>query len=88
MAEIKLCSNYQSGEYRACYVRGKKALFHRWGDKVRVYPEQMSNTVGIVEFEDGTVDEVFPREIRFDCNQRFGEMAWFREKFEPGVLEK
>ncbi|MGN0180389.1 MAG: hypothetical protein ACI4DY_13280 [Monoglobaceae bacterium] len=62
-------------EYRPCYVKGKKALFHRWADKAEVAPPsvlqgghnsgQLWRVVGIIEYEDGTVHEAYPDEIRF-----------------------
>lgn len=71
MAEIK----FAYSEYRPCIVCGKKALFHRWVDKAHVVSEsalrgghpagQLWVVVGIVEYEDGTVHEAYPDEIRF-----------------------
>ena len=48
-------------EYRPCYVAGRKALFHRWED----YGDQFKKTLAIVEFEDGTVDAVNPKLLKF-----------------------
>lgn len=63
-------------EYRPCYVDNRKALFHCWS--VRAYVRsglmigtasgQMIDTYGIVEYEDGSVSEVEPNEIRFADN--------------------
>lgn len=66
----------KTAEYRPCYVNGKKALFHRWTDVPMVSPSKMlmvrdankaTEYVGlaIVEYEDGTVDRVFPEQVRF-----------------------
>lgn len=62
-------------EYRACVVKGKNALFHRWADKAQTVGEsplrgghssgQVWLVVGIIEYEDGTVHEAYPYEIRF-----------------------
>lgn len=51
----------------------KKALFHMWEAKsvaadlyIGGRPDgQISMVLGLVEYEDGTVDEVEPRQIRF-----------------------
>lgn len=52
-----------------------KGYFHRWSDRywtIGEYPMvgghsagQMSETVAIVEYEDGTVHEVYPSQIQF-----------------------
>lgn len=68
----------KTSEYRPCYVDGKKALFHKWEENARPIPPSMLisedkggqvwYTMGIVEFEDGRVEEVPPTKIRFaDC---------------------
>lgn len=53
-----------------------KALFHCWSQKSWVYSpvmmgeagRQISSTVAIVEYEDGTIHEHHPQEIKFtDC---------------------
>lgn len=49
-------------EYRPCYVRGKKALFHK-------YIKILESTIALVEYEDGQVDEVDPILIKF-CDQK------------------
>lgn len=67
---------YKSEEmYRPCFVNGEKALFHRWSDYSQVVAESLLKgghpagvvkaTVGIVEFEDGTVKKVDPSMIKF-----------------------
>ena len=71
MAEISV----KFSEYRACVVKGKNALFHRWADKAQTVGEsplrgghssgQVWLVVGIIEYEDGTVHEAYPYEIRF-----------------------
>ena len=61
---------------RSCVVDNKyKALFHRWEDKSDVIAPSMSiggapggqitRTLAIVEYEDGTIHEAYPHEIRF-----------------------
>lgn len=69
--EIKiLCA-----EYRPCFANGKKALFHRWTEKKEIVSPsvmcgghsggQIQQTFGLVEFEDGSVAEVYPNKIKF-----------------------
>lgn len=72
-------------EYRPCIVKGKKALFHRWADKSQVISPgiavgshpggQVWIVIGIVEYEDGTVHECYPHEVRF-CDNKFQEYAF------------
>lgn len=78
----------QENEYRPCYVHGQKALFHRWansarpqlpkgvepGENARYY--QFRTTHGIVEYEDGTVDLAWPRDIKFADGGHFKDYAW------------
>lgn len=66
-------------EVRPCMVKfknkEKKALFHRWEDKAYPIGEsaligghtagQMWGVYGIVEMEDGKIEEVYPSSIRF-----------------------
>lgn len=78
----------QENEYRPCYVQGRKALFHRWANTARpalprgVEPGenaryfQQRTTHGIVEFEDGTVERVWPQDIQFADGGRFHEYEW------------
>lgn len=78
----------QENEYRPCYVRGRRALFHRWANSARAQlpkgqePDENSryfqfrSTHALVEFEDGTMDMVWPRDIQFaDCGH-FADYAW------------
>ena len=63
---------------RPCIVDGNNALFHTWSDRCEIVPPSMLKgghgggelryTVGIVEYEDGTVGTVLPYEIRFIDN--------------------
>lgn len=60
---------------RPCYVHERKALFHKWEDKSEIVPPSIMVgghnggivrcTLGIVEYEDGTVHECYPYEIKF-----------------------
>lgn len=59
-------------------IRKHKALFHYWNHRSELYGAspmigghpggQVSGTFAIVEYEDGTVHEVEPRNIRFVDN--------------------
>lgn len=78
----------QDIEYRPCWVRGRKALFHRWandarpqlphgqepGENARYY--QFRSTKALVEFEDGTVEAVWPQYVKFADGGRFRDYAW------------
>lgn len=47
---------------RPCMVGKRRGLFHRWADKLDNNKHQV---VAIVEWDDGTVHETYPQEIRF-----------------------
>ncbi len=72
---------------RPCYVGSdyRKALFHRWFDSV--YPKKdggmIAQCLGIVEFEDGTVEQVEPKSIIFADGGSFGEYVWFPLEDKP-----
>lgn len=78
----------QEIEYRPCYVNGRKALFHRWVNTARAQlPKgqeptensryfQYRTTHGLVEYEDGTVDRVWPHDIKFADHGRFQDYTW------------
>lgn len=85
---IALVEDY---EPRPCWVYGKrKALFHRWantaraqlprgqepGENVRYY--QFRATQAIVEYEDGTVDRVWPQDIQFADGGKFMDYEWLK----------
>lgn len=67
--------SFSNSEYRPCIVNGKKAVFHRWhefcnvveaGIAIGSHPAgQIKYTLGTVEFEDGTIEEVAPHKIKF-----------------------
>lgn len=75
-------------EGRPCWVKGRRAIFHRWSDSARpVNPYgkddpsderlQKWSVHGIVEYEDGTVEREWPSAIRFaDSRKYFDGMAW------------
>ncbi len=55
-------------------AKERKGYFHKWSDRLIIgksptdgeyATEKMYQTVGIVEYEDGTVHEHYPPEIRF-----------------------
>ena len=60
---------------RPCVVGNKLALFHTWEQFANVVPPgmaigsapggQVATMFGIVEYEDGSIDEVQPKTIRF-----------------------
>lgn len=87
MAAIKDTVTIKTTEYRPCYVKDKKALFHRWEEKSEiVVPSPMvgghgggvvKGTLAIVEYEDGTIDEVRPQQIRF-ADDKINEYAFIK----------
>lgn len=62
-------------ELRPCLVDGKRALWHKWTTRWEIVPPsimagghgggQVSASLALVEFEDGTVAEVYPSRVRF-----------------------
>lgn len=85
----------QEIEYRPCYVNGRRALFHRWVNTANpVLPKGVSpdderarffqhrSTAGLVEYEDGTLERVWPQEIRFADHGLFREFAWDQKQEE------
>jgi hypothetical protein len=73
---------------RPCYVKGCRALFHRWinnahpvlprgtelNEKNRYY--QFRRTEALVEYEDGTVERVYPTAVRFADGGQFDSFTW------------
>lgn len=63
----------------SCIARGKKATFHRWSDRSEITEPDIASggvmrwTVAIVEYEDGQVGEVLPRDIQFIHDEREDE---------------
>lgn len=56
---------------RPCLAHGERALFHRWDI------DDFDTAVAIVEYEDGTMDSVYPDNLRFlDSKATFAEYAW------------
>jgi hypothetical protein len=76
-------------ELRPCFVKGQKALFHRWVDENEVIPPSpcvgghggaiVKRTLGIIEREDGSIHKCYPEEIIF-CDGIFSQMAFPPEK--------
>lgn len=67
-------------ELRSCKVHDKKALFHKWASiAITNGFSQLKghSTMGLVEYEDGSVDAVYPGEIKF-CDNKFRE-CWLEE---------
>ena len=81
-------------DFRPCMVNGRRAIFHRWADSARpVAPRgveenetaqryQLHSVFGIVEYEDGTVDRVWPYEIQFIDHSEFDAYAWPEENLQ------
>lgn len=63
-------------EYRPCYIKGKKALFHKWVHTKNLLGQEFE--VGIVEYEDGVVEEINPTNIRF-CDRKLKDYDFAAE---------
>lgn len=74
---------------RPCWVDGRRAIFHRWTDSARpVKPRgmeddetaehfQLHSIHALVEYEDGTVERVWPNTVHFaDSRELFNGLAW------------
>ena len=69
----------EAHKLRPCIVNGKNARFHRWcGRSEIIEPSPLVGghnggviqwTAAIVEYEDGTLGEVLPKNIRFTDNE-------------------
>ena len=71
--DIEICM-----ERRPCYVNDKRAMFHRWVEKIEAQKfiqiftsdppsavVQLKDTFALVEFENGKVELVRPENIQF-----------------------
>lgn len=65
-----------SMELRPCIINGKKALFHLWIKKKDIIMKS-EYIDGLVEFIDGTVEEIRADKIRF-CDSKIKEY-YFKE---------
>lgn len=78
MAGLNGTITLSSGEYRPCIVGNRKALFHRWIERVEIVSPALAygspgggvikRPLGIVEYEDGKIEEVYPTKIQFVDN--------------------
>lgn len=65
-------------ELRTCIVKNEKALFHKWIHIKNLIGQEYE--VGLVEYENGEVEEVTPENIIF-CDNIFKEY-YFKEREE------
>lgn len=63
-----------STELRPCMINGKKALFHLWIKKKDIVM-QSEYVDGLVEFIDGTVEEIKADRIGF-CDSKIKEYSF------------
>jgi hypothetical protein len=68
-------------DYRPCIVEEHKALFHMWSQRCTPVGGTLQYTIGIVEYEDGTVHECYPNVIRF-CDNKCKDYTFPEEKKE------
>lgn len=87
-SEMKVIVSGQS-EMRPCWVKDggfeRKALFHCWEhrqDLISASIGTVSRTLGIVEYEDGTVHEVYPYYIRFIDSEALINQFYFGNEVE------
>ena len=87
-ATVNICPAAEGDQRRPCYVRGRRAIFHRWvnsahpvlprgeepGENSRYY--QFRRTEALVEYEDGTVARVFPSSLQFADSGGFERYEW------------
>lgn len=76
MASLDGLVTFSQSEYRRCTVNGRKALFHRWHEFCKVVEAspmiggapagQIKYTLGTIEYEDGSIEEVAPHRIVFE----------------------
>lgn len=78
----------ETNRLRPCYARGRKALFHRWVNSAHpVLPRgvepsenaryfQFRSVTALVEYEDGTVNRVYPNEVQFVDFVDFDQYTW------------
>lgn len=69
---IKIINN----EYRPCTVKEKRALFHKWVHTKNLLGQEFE--VGIVEHENGQVEEVTPNNIKF-CDDKLKKYCFTKE---------
>lgn len=60
---------------RPCFVNGRKAFFHQWVEESEIVSPSfmigghqggvVRSTLGLIEYEDGTVAKYYPEKIRF-----------------------
>lgn len=85
--------NAATAGLRPCYVKGAKALFHKWVQRRELISSSIARgghnggevelTLAIVEFENGQAYEVQPRDIRFaDSAGLFKQFAFDEEREE------
>ena len=75
-------------EGRPCWVRGRRAIFHRWTDSARLVKPvsndqetderlQKWSVHGLVEYEDGSMEREWPNMIKFaDSAETFAAFNW------------
>lgn len=78
MAGLNGTITVRNSQYRPCVVDGRKALFHTWEHWSEIIPPSpmvgghaggvIQGGCGIVEYEDGQIEKVYPQQIRFTDN--------------------
>ena len=85
---VNICAATEGDPRRPCYVRGRRAIFHRWVNSAHpVLPRgeepsensryyQFRRTEALVEYEDGTVARVFASNVQFADGGGFERYEW------------
>lgn len=99
--ELAYNPEYTADQRRPCYVRGRRALFHRWINNAHpVLPRgvelndnnrffQFRRTEALVEYEDGSVERIFPSAVKFADGGQFDSFTWLpAEEAEQEVAQE
>ena len=83
---MKDCKYLIGFETRPCYIHERKGMFHAWINRARVAPASMMigggeggqlwEVFGLIEFEDGHMEEVYPTRVRFADGGDFACVAF------------
>lgn len=74
-------------ELRPCFVNDRKALFHKWVHNKDMINIQQEYEMGIVEYEDGHIDTVYPKQIKF-CDEKINEVCKLKTELYGNSISK
>lgn len=68
-------------ERRPCFVNGKKAIWHKWVERGEVLNGySLRESFALVEYEDGSVKEEYPQDVKFADGGDFKQFAWIENE--------